>query len=189
MKLKLVCFTRKADGAPTHTVVLARGATPQNLIAIADSFLGLYKEHAAANRTDFVEFYCYLDGERLDSRALVEQVSTPFRVLREQTYEAAGFSLIKHVEEARLFLQQVNSKLPHVQQQAIWTGGAAAVQPDAGKPAKSDDSVVGGKPAFKAGEQVKVEAVPAIEDKPKKTRDFGLGKIGKPTGAATALQG
>jgi hypothetical protein len=197
MPIKVVCIT-KTDDDEQHRVILEKATSPSNLIAVADRFLSLYREHGIANGEHFVGLTCLLDDRPVGVRDLIENASTAFFLLRQRMFGDCGFTLFKREGEIKIFMNLImegtqKKQLPP----PIWTGKirqSAPVKTDA-KTGKGGDIDESGDAAILAAisKQTRVvaedvasavpETPPATTKTPRrmKAANFGaLGQIGKP---------
>lgn len=122
MPIKVVCIT-KADGETQQRVILEKATSPANLIAVADRFLSLHREHGIANGEQFVGLSCYLDDKLVQTRLLIENASTAFHLLRQRMFGDCGFTVYKHEADVKLFIQMIMSgNQPTHMAPPVWTG-------------------------------------------------------------------
>lgn len=122
MPIKVVCIT-KADGETQQRVILEKATSPANLIAVADRFLSLHREHGIANGEQFVGLSCYLDDKLVQTRLLIENASTAFHLLRQRMFGDCGFTVYKHEPDVKLFMKMVmTGSQPTHMAPPVWTG-------------------------------------------------------------------
>lgn len=122
MSIKVVCVT-KVDGEIQQRVILEKATSPANLIAVADRFLPLAREHGIANGAHFERLDCYIDERQVQIRLLIEQVSTAFFLVRQRLYSGAGFVIFKHESDVKNFIAMVHSNAqPTYLAPPVWTG-------------------------------------------------------------------
>lgn len=189
MPIKVVCIT-KTDGETQQRVILEKATSPANMIAVADRFLSLHREHGIANGEQFVGLTCYLDDHLVLTRFLIEYASTAFHLLRQRMFGDCGFSVYKHEADVKQFMQMVMSGAqPTHLAPPIWTGNVRkATQVQAGaKNVKGDDADESGDAAILAAisKQTKVTVdepepapAPVGVKTPRKMNSANLGVLG-----------
>jgi hypothetical protein len=185
MPIKVVCIT-KTDGETQQRVILERATSPANLIAVADRFLTLHREHGIANGEQFVGLNCLLDEKPVQTRFLIEYASTAFNLLRQRMFGDCGFTVFKHEADVKQFMQMVMSGAqPTHLAPPLWTGKVRkAAQVRAGaKIAKGDDVDESSDGAILAAisKVTKVaveEPAPAPVKTPRKMNSANLGALG-----------
>lgn len=122
MSIKVVCVT-KVDGEVQQRVILEMGTSPANLITVADTFLALAREHGKVHGDQFERLECYLDEKLVQTRLLIEQVSTVFFKLRQRIYGDCGFTVFKHGADVKNFMAMVLANAqPTYLAPPQWTG-------------------------------------------------------------------
>lgn len=199
MPIKVVCIT-KADGETQRRVILERATSPANLIAVADRFLSLHREHGIANGEQFVGLSCYLDDKLVQTRLLIEYSSTAFHLLRQRMFGDCGFTVFKHEADVKQFIQMIMAGAqPAYLAPPFWTGKLrnSSASKTGAKSGAGDDADDSGDAAIlaaiskqtKATAEVKEPAPAATSEatQPKGPRKMkagnlgALGQISKPT--------
>lgn len=153
MPIKVVCIT-KADGETKQRVILEKVTSPANLIAVADRFLSLSREHGIANGEQFVGLICSLDDKVIQTRLLIENASTAFHLLRQRMFGDCGFTVYKHEPDVKLFMQMIMSGQPLNMAPPVWTGKVR--KPSARKAGAKDGS---GDDADETGDDAIIAAI------------------------------
>jgi hypothetical protein len=142
MPIKVVCFT-KTDGVTQERVILEKATSPANMIAVADRFLTLHREHGIANGEQFVGLSCYLDDKLIQTRLLIECASTAFHLLRQRMFGDCGFTIYKHEPDVKQFMQMIMAGAqPTYFAPPFWTGKLRKSSPpkSGAKAGKGDDA-------------------------------------------------
>lgn len=122
MSIKVICRT-KAFGEVSGRVVLERSSTPGHLIEVADQFLDLFAEYAELQGDTFDGLVCTLDDIEIQTRLLIENVSTPFFQLRHSHFKGKGFALYKQEADVKCFMRMVKDQAqPKQLPPPLWVG-------------------------------------------------------------------
>lgn len=190
MPIKVVCIT-KTDGVTQERVILEKATSPANMIAVADRFLSLHREHGIANGEQFVGLNCYLDDKLVQTRLLIEYASTAFHLLRQRMFGDCGFTVYKHEPDVKHFMQMIMAGAqPTYLAPPFWTGKLRKPAPpksgvNSGKgdaaDESDDDAILGAisKHAKAAtDEQALAKPAPGEPPQPKVPRKMSAGNLG-----------
>jgi len=190
MPIKVVCIT-KTDGVTQERVILEKATSPANLIAVADRFLPLHREHGIANGEQFVGLSCFLDDKLIQTRLLIEYASTAFHLLRQRMFGDCGFTVFKHEADVKQFIQMIMAGAqPTYLAPPFWTGKLRKSAPpkSGAKAGKGDDVDDAGDEAILAAiskqtkvapeEQAPAAPAPVETPQPKAPRKMSAGNLG-----------